>query len=99
MHLSWLQKTDGAFRYRRYRFLHVFPRGFPELVAKFGFSEIPMRFGLCYLSLASRRKTKEVLSFVPAPGLTLIHQPRFCIRSKVRVNVVLSITKPSLSRF
>src|SRR5215470_11444591 len=67
MHLSRLQKTlrrEAAFRYQRNDHLHVLPPGFPKFVPKSGFRELPVRFSLCYLSLASRRKTKEALSFV-----------------------------------
>ena len=67
MHLLRLHKTlqqDGAFRYQRHGLLHFFPRGFPKLFAKSRFSEVPVRFGLCDLSLARCRKTKEALPFV-----------------------------------
>src|SRR6516162_885317 len=67
MHLFRLHKTlrrDGAVGDKRYRPLHVFPCGFPKLVAKSRFSQVPMRFGLCYLSVASRGQAKEVLPFV-----------------------------------
>src|SRR5215469_16291427 len=88
MHLSRLQKTlrrEGAFRHERDCLLHVLPPGFPKFVPKPGFSEFPVRFSLCYLSLASRRKTKEALSFVcsrfdadPASLLHAVQGPSQC---------------------
>src|SRR5258708_39408430 len=88
MHLFWLHKAlrhDGAFRDSRHGLLHFFPRGFAKLVAKSRFSEVPVRFGICDLSLARCRKTKEALSFVcsrfnadPASLLHAVQGPSQC---------------------
>src|SRR6266536_1591346 len=88
MHLTWLQETlrrDGAFRHARHDLLHVFPPGFSKFVPESGFSEVPVRFGLCYLPLARRGQTEEVLSPVssvfyanPAVLLHSVQGPREC---------------------
>src|SRR5262249_52952356 len=65
--------------------LHVVPPGFPKFVPKSGFSQFPVRFGLCYLPFTRCGQTKEVLALVrslrdayPTSFLHSFQGPRQC---------------------